>query len=79
MGLGFGPSGLAPQPDPPAPAHAVAYRHALEPLTLFSHPVCRRRISLLPSMIVGPSNGSRPGFWSLLLPESGLSRVRRRR
>lgn len=32
MGLGFGPSGLAPQPDAPASAHARAYRHALEPL-----------------------------------------------
>ena len=33
MELGFGSERLAPQPDPPAPAHTVAYRDALEPLT----------------------------------------------
>ena len=33
MGLGVGPERLAPQPDPPAPAHARAGRDAPEPLT----------------------------------------------
>lgn len=33
MGLGFGSERLAPQPDAPAAAHAVAHRDALEPLT----------------------------------------------
>jgi len=33
MGLAHGPAGLAPQPDPPAPAYAGSYRHALEPLS----------------------------------------------
>lgn len=32
MGLGVGSQRLAPEPDAPPPAHAGAYRHALEPL-----------------------------------------------
>ncbi len=34
MGMGFSPARLAPQPDAAAPAHAGAYRDALEPLTV---------------------------------------------
>lgn len=35
MGLALGPPGLAPQPDPPAPALAGPHRHTLEPLRPF--------------------------------------------
>jgi hypothetical protein len=35
MGLAHGPSGLAPQPDPPTLAHSGSHHHALEPLRPF--------------------------------------------
>jgi hypothetical protein len=76
MGLAHGPSGLAPQPDPPTLAHSGSHHHALEPLRPFA-PIrsAAGEIPFSPSVIVGPPMGRGPDPESPA-PGSGLNRVR---